>query len=223
MPEPSIRQAVNLSEDWMIIIFLFSLAVLAYTRKVYPARISRLWSSMWNIRAMRQSIREEPNTPRANLLFNISFYLLAGLMVYSAIKCFRPDVLMGQGFVFYALLVAAVFLVYLVKKIVLRIITVMADGDFSLAEYEYSIFLTNRILGLILFPACLAIAYFPVIQSKTILLTTATLVAIALIYRLLRYMLAAAESGVTLFYILFYICTLEILPSALGIKWLASF
>lgn len=222
MPEPTIRQAVNLSEDWMILVFLFSLVALAYTRRAYPARIARLWNSMWNIRTMRQSIREEPNTPRANLLFNLSFYLFAALMAYSAIKCFRPDIWTEQGFILYSMLVAAVFLIYLLKKIVLRFISVIADGDFSLSEYEYSIFLTNRVLGLILFPTCLAIVYFPVFQAKTILLIAAALMALTLIYRLLRSLLAAAESGVTLFYILFYICTLEILPSALGIKWLVT-
>jgi hypothetical protein len=77
MPEGTLREAVNLSEDWMVLVFLFTLVSLAYTRRVHPARIFRLWNSMWNIRTMRQTIREEPNTPRANLLFNSVFYLQA--------------------------------------------------------------------------------------------------------------------------------------------------
>ena len=223
MPEATIRQAVNLSEDWMILIFLFSLLALAYTRKVYPARIARLWNSLWNIRTMRQSIREEPNTPRANLLFNASFYFLAGLLAYSSIKCFRPDVLMRFGFILYPALVSAIFLIYLTKKILLRLIAIISDGDYSLSEYEYSIFLTNRVLGLMLFPICLSVVYFPVFQAKAIILAGAAIIIIAIIYRLFRSLFVAAESGVTLFYILFYICTLEILPSALGIKWLTTF
>jgi hypothetical protein len=55
---------------------------LAYTRRVHPSRISRLWNSVWNIRTMRQTIREEPNTPRANLLFNQSLYLQEALITY---------------------------------------------------------------------------------------------------------------------------------------------
>ncbi len=222
MPEATLRQAVNLSEDWMFLIFLFALVSLAYTRVVHPARISRLWNSMWNIRTMRQSIREEPNTPRANFLFNMTYYLMAALVIYAAVKCFRQEILTQFGSLFYALLVLAVFLIYLVKRVTLKAISILGDGDFSLSEYEYSVFLTNRTLGIILLPCSAAIIYFPVYQAQTIIVASILIVFAAVIYRLIRSLLTAAESGVTPFYILFYICTLEILPTALGIKWLTT-
>jgi len=223
MPEATIRQAVNLSEDWMILIFLFTLAALAYTRKVYPARIARLWNSMWNIRTMRQSIREEPNTPRANFLFNTSFYFLAALIAYTGIKCFQPTIWSKIGFFLYPILVSALFLLYLLKKIVLRFISFVTDGDYSLSEYEYGVFMTNRFLVLVLFPLALGTTYFPVFQAKGIIIAAVVLIVLAVIYRVIRSVITAIESGVTPFYILFYICTLEILPSALGIKWLTTF
>jgi hypothetical protein len=167
---------------------------------------------------MRQTIREEPNTPRANLLFNSIFYLQAGLAVYAGIEYFKPDV-QAEGYALYAVIVASIFGIYLLKRITLRAISLLTAGDFSLSEYEYSVFLTNRMLGLLLFPMGLAIAYFPVYQAKTFILLSVGIIAVAIIYRLLRSILTAVESGVTPFYILFYICTLEILPSALGIKW----
>jgi hypothetical protein len=221
MPEGTLREAVNLSEDWMVLVFLFTLVSLAYTRRVHPARIFRLWNSMWNIRTMRQTIREEPNTPRANLLFNSVFYLQAGLIAYAGIKYFRPDMKLN-GVLPYLSLVGILFGIYLLKRIVLRSIAVLSAGDFSLSEYEYSVFLTNRMLGLLLFPLAMAIAYFPTQQAAGIIVGSAAIILLAISYRLIRSLLTAVESGVTPFYILFYICTLEILPSALGIKWLIT-
>ena len=221
MPEGTLREAVNLSEDWMVLVFLFTLVSLAYTRRVHPARIFRLWNSMWNIRTLRQTIREEPNTPRANLLFNSVFYLQAGIIAYVGIKCFRPDINLN-GVLPYLTLVGILFGIYLLKRILLRSIAVLSAGDFSLSEYEYSVFLTNRMLGLLLFPLALAIAYFPSQQAASIIVGSAAIILIAISYRLIRSLLTAVESGVTPFYILFYICTLEILPSALGIKWLIT-
>jgi hypothetical protein len=221
MPEATLREAVNLSEDWMILVFLFTLVSLAYTRRVHPARIFRLWNSMWNIRTMRQTIREEPNTPRANLLFNSVFYLQAGLVAYAGIKCFRPDERLS-GVLPYLSLVGILFGIYLGKRILLRALAVLSAGDYSLSEYEYSVFLTNRMLGLLLFPLALSIAYFPSQQAASIIIVSAAIILLAISYRLIRSLLTAVESGVTPFYILFYICTLEILPSALGIKWLIT-
>lgn len=221
MPEATLREAVNLSEDWMILVFLFTLVSLAYTRRVHPARIFRLWNSMWNIRTMRQTIREEPNTPRANLLFNSVFYLQAGLVAYAGVKCFRPDERLS-GVLPYLSLVGILFGIYLGKRILLRALAVLSAGDYSLSEYEYSVFLTNRMLGLLLFPLALSIAYFPSQQAASIIIVSAAIILLAISYRLIRSLLTAVESGVTPFYILFYICTLEILPSALGIKWLIT-
>jgi hypothetical protein len=222
MPEASIRQAVNLSEDWMVLVFLFALFSLAYTRRVHPARILRLWNSIWNIRVMRQTIREEPNTPRANLLFNTVFYTLAGLVAYVSIKCYRPDIAEQQGALLYPALVLSVLAIYTIKRLTLRAITFISDGDFSLNEYEYSVFLTNRMLGLVLLPIALFVVYFPIYQAKALIGISIFLVFAMLCYRIIRSVLTAIESGVTPFYILFYICTLEILPSALGIKWLVT-
>jgi hypothetical protein len=77
-------------------------------------------------------------------------------------------------------------------------------------------------IGLILFPLGLGIAYFPLYQAKSIVMVSAAIVLAGIAHRLIRSLLTAVESGVTPFYILFYICTLEILPSAIGLKWLMT-
>lgn len=223
MPEATLREAVNLSEDWMILVFLFTLLSIGYTRKFHPSRIFRLWSSVWNIRTMRQTMREEPNTPRANFLFNTVFCLQAALIAYAAIKCNRPDLVHSGSFWMYGSLTVVVFILYLVKSFTLKTVSLISDGDFSLSEYEYSVFLTNRVLGLVLLPLSLSIVYFPVYQAKTIIFISILMVGLVVAYRLIRSLLAAVESGVTPFYILFYICTLEILPTALGVKWVINF
>lgn len=221
MPEATLRHAINLSEDWMIVIFLFSLVGLAYNKRVHPARILRLWKGMWNVRSMRQTMREDPNTPRSNLLFNATFYANAALIAYAAVKLFRPQ-LSVNGIILYAVLVAVLLGIYFLKQLTIYAVGLLSDGDFSLDEYGYHVFLTNRLLGLILFPLAALIVYFPAHQAEYILLTGAGIAAAFISYRIIRALITALESGVTPFYILFYICTLEILPSALGIKWLIT-
>jgi len=221
MPEATLRHAYNLSEDWMVIIFLFSLVGLAYNRRVHPARILRLWKGMWSVRSMRQTMREDPNTPRSNLLFNATYYANAALTAFAAVKLFRPQFSMN-GILLYALLLAVLLGIYFLKQITIYAVGLLSDGDFSLDEYGYHVFLTNRLLGLLLFPLAALIVYFPTQQAEYLLLAGLAIMAVFIAYRIIRSLFTALESGVTPFYILFYICTLEILPSALGIKWLIS-
>jgi len=222
MPEIINRPDVNMAEDWMILVFLFTLVALAYMRRVHPARISRLLNSVWNIRTMRQAIREEPNTPRANLLFNVSFYLQAALVTYCAIKFYGSWFSM-HGLFFYLILVASFFGVYLIKRIGIRLVKLVAAGDYGLGEYEYSVFLINRMLGILMLPLGLFVVYAPISFLPFLIYSTAGVALIMLLYRLIRSLMTALETGVTPFYILFYICTLEILPTAIGLRLVLGF
>lgn len=221
MNEIILRPPVNLSEDWMIVIFLFALVSLAYTRKLYPARLARLWKSTWNVRALRQAIREEPNTPRASLLFNISFYLVFSLVIFLVIKYFGIEPLGYSGILLYIVLLAGVAGIYLLKAIGIRLVQIMADGDFGLTEYEYNVFLMNRMIGLILLPFALFMAYAPTAEIKPVFYAVVAICVLMIVYRMMRGLINALSEGVPPFYIFFYICTLEILPLAVCIKALS--
>lgn len=212
------RPPINLSEDWMILVFLFALVTLAYTRRFHPARIVRLWNSTWNVRILRQAIREEPNTPRANLLFNVSFFLMTSLVLYLAVKQLRVGPAHIQGISLYFLILGGVLGAYALKTLGIRAVQIMADGDFGLSEYEYNLFLINRVIGLLLFPIALYLAYSPLQYSEPFVITALVIFGIMIIYRMFRGLFNAAGSGVPVFYIFFYICTLEILPLVVCIK-----
>jgi Domain of unknown function (DUF4271) len=222
MKELIVRPDATLGEDWMFLVFLFSLATLAYTRANYPLRISRLWNSIWNVRILRQAIREEPNTPRANLLFNASFYLLVSLIIYLGLKWHGIHPLGTTGIVMYLLLLGCVLLAYALKAIGIRAVQYFGDNDFGLSEYEYNVFLINRGLGLALLPAAALLAYLPKNTIYPLMLLAALLYTFMVLYRMGRGLINASQQGVPLFYIFFYICTLEILPIVVCAKALSQ-
>ncbi len=215
------RPATALAEDWMFLVFLFSVATLAYTRSNYPLRISRLWNSMWNVRILRQAIREEPNTPRANLLFNAAFYLLSSLIIYLTLKRYDLHPLGLQGFLMFLLLLGCIVTAYTLKTVGIRAVQLMGDGDFGLTEYEYNVFLMNRGLGIFLLPVAALLAYLPFNIIDPFLLLAAALFGLMVIYRMIRGLINAASEGIPIFYIFFYICTLEILPLVVCVKALS--
>jgi len=213
-----VRQATQLSEDWMILVFLLVIAPLAWTKATQPGRLNRVWQSSINVRLLRQVIREEPNTTTATWVLNSSFYLSASLLVYLAVKFY----LIGKyqmtlpwelkGVLLYLVLLAGVVITYFIKSLTPSIVSFFSGKDSGLSEYRFTIHLTNRLAVFILFPSSLAAAYLPLAQAEYAILAGLLLWLSAVIYRLLRASLNALQSGVPVFYILFYICTLEILP-----------
>lgn len=212
------RPALNLSEDWMILIFIFALITIAYTRRFHPLRIARLWNSTWNVRALRQAIREEPNTPRANLLFNVSFYLLTALVLYVVVKFFVLHPNNFTGLPLYLVILAGVVVAYGLKMAGIRAVQTMSDGDFGLSEYEYNVFLINRVIGLFLLPITAFLVYLPIPVVQPFVFSALILFISMMLYRMIRGLFNAASSGVPVFYIFFYICTLEILPLVVCLK-----
>ena len=146
------RPPIQLSEDWMILVFLFVLVSIAYTKAFFPSRLSRTWRGYFNVRNMRQSMREESNTPKEYALFHLSFFLLISLVLYGALKSWNISVFGISGIMLYLICFVGVMAVYGVKSIGVYAVMFLANGDFSLNEYLYSTFLGNRFLSFLLFP-----------------------------------------------------------------------
>lgn len=218
MNEPLLRPPLNLSETWMIVIYLFFLISLAYTRRFVPIRLERMWKSTWNVRALRQSIRDEPNTPRASLLFDLSFYFILALVIFLFIKYRGLQPFGKSGVLLYLVILALVVCAYIVKVIGVRMVKILANGDFGLEEYEYNIFLINRVLGIALVPIAMLLSYLPRVEILPVFYASGVVIALMVFYREFRAIMNASQNGVPLFYIMFYICTLEILPFAVGMK-----
>jgi hypothetical protein len=172
------------------------------------------------VRILRQTMREEPNTPRENLLLNASFMAHLALTVYIGLKASNIALFGISGFVMYLIILLAIVAVYLVKTFVIYFIRFLANGDFSLEEYRYTLFLINRLFGVLLIPINLFLAYSEKSQSYFLILIASILFSVAIFYRYFRGLLTALNSGVSLFYIFFYICTLEILPLIVGFRLL---
>jgi len=74
------------------------------------------------------------------------------------------------------------------------------------------------VIGLFLFPITLFLAYSPLQMAEPFVFTALLLFLAMITYRMIRGLFNAASSGVPVFYIFFYICTLEILPLVVCLK-----
>jgi hypothetical protein len=110
--------------------------------------------------------------------------------------------------------------VYIVKRIGINVTQYLSDGDFGLSEYAYNINLINRVIGIFLFPLVVFLVYLPKNQSITFWYIAILVVGLMVLYRIIRGILNALQVNVPLFYIFFYICTLEILPWVFGARML---
>jgi hypothetical protein len=207
-----IRPITKLAEDWMFIVFLLGVLALAWTKYFNPGRLARSMQSAFNIRLMRQVIREESRTPRENVLFNFVYFTQLALFVFLLCKYWAISIFGFSGIVLYLMLIAFVLVVYALKALGIAAIRFIANGDFGLAEYQYHLFLVYRLAGIVLVPINAIICYSDIALSIHFAWAAVAVIGVAFVYRLFRGLFSGLSSGVSPFYIFFYICTLEILP-----------
>jgi hypothetical protein len=114
-----------------------------------------------------------------------------------------------------------IFGVYVVKIISTRMLGFVFEVKEAAREYAYNIVLFNKTVGLLLFPVTLLLAYARQIPSSWLIGLGLGLWGLVLLYRLLRLsFIGFSVRGVSIFYIILYLCTLEILPVLVIIKLL---
>ncbi|MEN9334332.1 MAG: hypothetical protein RLY35_1512 [Bacteroidota bacterium] len=218
---PTPRPAIHFFEDWMVIVLLVLLSLMAYFNVVYPTKMKNVFKAFRSDIAMRQFMREETNVPRPYLFLTVQHAILMGLMWTLFYQAFLQPTILPW---WVSLVSAAVVMgMYGLKWFSFQIIKWFSEGDYTLSEYQYRTFATNRLLSILLYPLIILAALSSIADAQYYIGAITVVIGALIIWRILKGAWVALTNNVPLFYIFFYICTLEILPVLVGVKCIALF
>ncbi len=206
------------SSAWIIILLLIGFSCLAISRSVYRKRFDMLYKTLGNWKLSKQIIRyEKVYTHPVNILMTLNFVLIIPLffsLIYA--KLFNPVILVEQHY----LLIMIPLIVYLLTK--------TACYQFSgwlwkekpvIEEYLFQSNLFNKYTGVTFLILTSLVVYSPIELSILAKIGLITLGLLAL-FQLIRGIMIGLENGKHLFFIIAYLCTLEILPWLVIGKWI---
>ncbi len=213
---PILRPPIHFFEDWMVVVLLVLLSLMAYFNVVYPTKMKNVLKAFRSDIAMRQFMREETNIPRPYLFLTFQHAVLMGLLWVLFYQAF----IYSTALPWWVSLVSAlsVLLIYGLKWISFQLVKWFSEGDFTLTEYQYRTFSTNRLLAILLYPLIILAALSSIQHAYIYIGGTAIVIGLLISWRILKGAWVAFTNNVPLFYIFFYICTLEILPVLIGVK-----
>ncbi len=209
----------NAAPDFYLLCFLCLLLGLIRYRE--PRYFSLLLGAFRNAGSGRQWQDMLRASALPNLGMNLFFAVVAGAYIFYISGGRESRLLGGRGPLLLPLLIGSMMLVYAGKYLILRFsgwafrVKPIAD------EYLFHVFLVNKILGIVLLPFVVLIA-FTGNEWREPLGIVSGVVAVALIC--LRYLRSwpafqALVKG-SRFHFLTYLCASEILPMAVLVKWL---
>jgi hypothetical protein len=204
---------------WVHAIVLICFTLLVVLRVYDFRRISMLVQGFVRPAAVATLYREESAlTSRVSFFLIVNFILMSTLFLWQAAAYSSELDIQPVAALWIAL---TIFGVYVVKIISTRMLGFVFEVKEAAREYAYNIVLFNKTVGLLLFPVTLLLAYARQIPSSWLIGLGLGLWGLVLLYRLLRLsFIGFSVRGVSIFYIILYLCTLEILPVLVIIKLL---
>jgi len=207
--------------DWFTIVLLIIIAGFTWIRVFYFKILNQLISAFFNNNVSNQIVRDENIlVQRASIMLSFVFYLSASLFVYQVSVYFKWDYpILATGFTRFLIIALLLAFTYSFKMVLLKGLGELFDLDKPIATYIFNIFLINNIMGLVMIPVVLVIAFVVTGYTGIVIYTGITMVILAFIYRLVRAVwIWNAMPRVSFFYLFLYFCTLEFAPLVIIIK-----
>ncbi len=197
----------NLMLGSIVLILLFLALLLALNRDL----LKKAYRAIANDNYLRFLFREYKALPWFYWLFYAFFFINAGLLIFQALAHFS---LVEKGTLILLLTcIGGVTLVYLVKHINLNIV----GGSFPVEKeanlYGFVTMLINILLGVVLTPVNLVIAFSPPIVSEAAVWFGLAAVVLLYLFRQLKGLFISGRFLVQYqFHFFMYLCTSEIAP-----------
>ncbi len=216
------QERIVFSPDWITIVFLVILFLIAIIKYNFGEQLSSLFSLLYSDKYYSDYQKVKPIIwNNFNILFFFIFILVSAVMIYYSLNAYVND-----SFLFnfsYFLKILAGVLIYLILRYTFEVIL---SSLFEIFE-EYKIFsfvkLSNLFLiSVYLLPLLLFITY--VNSSQYVVFTGAALIFLTLAI-LVRYIKALQYDRINfsnIFYLFLYLCALEIAPIILIYKLIVS-
>jgi hypothetical protein len=205
-------ERLSLTKDWITIILLSSLVLIAVIKFAFSERFIKLFSLSYSEKYFTNYSKSKPlifNT--FHFLFFIIINFNISLLIYYAIKAFEPAKI-SNDLSFFLQIVLILLLFFIVRYLIGYLLGIV----FDLTEEQDRVTLLKisslAYLSMLFFPLLVLINYSSASLHKILITFSLT---IALILFFMRYFAIAKNLTLnfnSFFYLLLYICALEIAP-----------
>ncbi len=216
-----IEQHNRVEINWTLTIAMISLILLLIIKRFFKDSFSSLYKSLVNYQLSEKLLRDKNIlTIRSNLILNVHFILIFSLLLAVVLwKYGSTEKLSISSFLFFMSILASIIIA---RYLIINIIGYTFDKSKLAKEQIFNIQLIDKALGITILPFVFMILYAPKLFSTIAMGICIALVILAFIIRLLRIIQTNNKNDVLLFHSFLYLCTLELLPLIIGIKFIIS-
>lgn len=211
-------------KELLFYLMIFLLIVFGFLKRIFQKYFSDLFRLFFRTTIKQRQIKEQlMQTPLPSLLLNAFFVLSAGLYISFLLEHFHLNTI-GNFWLLLLYCCAGLSLVYFIKFAGLKIAGWLFGMEEAADSYIFIVFVVNKMLGILLLPFLITIAFTSGEVYTAGLVLSWCLVGGLLLYRfVLTYAAVRNQVKVNPFHFILYLCAFEIAPLLLIYKGLVLF
>jgi hypothetical protein len=212
-----------MERDVITILLILSISLYTISKYSYPRYYLRLLSTVLNYHsANKLYLEKNMRNIRGSIFFGSFALLVIGIFISYSLK-FYLESLDLKFLLVLANCIIYLFSWFLLKYIVFRFIGYVFGGSQESKEYLFNVFLYLKNLAIFILPIVVVIPYVPEFWSTILLYLGLVLSSFMYIFRIIRGIKILFAKHVSIFYMILYLCGLEILPLLMIYKLFISF
>jgi hypothetical protein len=157
----------------------------------------------------------------ASLVSNIFFCLTIGLFLF-IITRWQQVIIVHNQWLQLLICIVAVAILYIVKFLSLQFLGVLFQQKKLMEDYIFIVFLSNKLIGMILLPVVCFLLINQFWEQPIIVLTTCIIVTLIIYRYLISYVAVGKRLEISKFHFFIYLCSAELLPLLILFKVLKN-
>jgi hypothetical protein len=201
------------STDWMLGLIILVLVIFGWLRVGFGRYVQLAVQAAFNFYTAKR-VREESNILRSRIfhIMNVLFFINLALFVTQWFDYQNWELLGLKGIFLFLSVLAFVIVVYSLRGAIMAVIDFLFMAKGSFMYYTATIFIYNRMIGLLLLPLIAVIPFIDPQVTPWLFYAGFLVIVFFYIFRLFRGLNFGIKNRLSIFYLILYLCALEILP-----------
>jgi len=214
---------VPFQADWILLIIMIAAFLYTLLKSIYGPFFSDFQRFFLFRGAGDSSQREQGNLFQvSSTLLNLVSFINISLFIYATAEYFSMIPGNISGPLFWVLSLAALIVIVTIRHIISYATGLVSGQTDAFIEYIHTIYQSYRYSSLFMFIILFLVFYATFLTDKTLIVSGIFVFAGFYLLRIIRLIIIFITHGISLFYMILYLCALEILPAAILIKFLAD-
>jgi len=199
--------------DWILGIIILAYLVYGWVNVRFSKYLKSVVLSSYNYFAARK-LQEESNVVRSNvfMVLNALFFINTSLLISLWFEFNHSPILGQKGLVLFFIILGIVMAVYGVKGICLALLDFIFMTKGAYLNYNANVFIFNKLFGIILLPLITIIPFVPADFVQPLFLIALSVFGLLYLMRIFRGLQIGIKNGLSILYLILYLCALEIFP-----------